>query len=209
MWLFPHMTKVTCLHSHNFMKKNKNIYLILGRTGSGKTSITRQIAKELGYKILKSYTTRPRRLEELNTSEVDHEFVTDTEADELLKGDVIAYTEINNVRYFATLEQLRNSDLYVIDPNGYTMLRDRLNELEITDINLIPVYVYSYDKQRKERYMQRSDADESLFDKRNKSENAQFESFETKGYKEVYLLSNTSSFNNSIKAMREIITITS
>ena len=20
MWLFPHMTKVTCLHSHNFMK---------------------------------------------------------------------------------------------------------------------------------------------------------------------------------------------
>lgn len=22
MWLFPHMTKVTCLHSHNFMKVN-------------------------------------------------------------------------------------------------------------------------------------------------------------------------------------------
>ena len=22
MWLFPHMTKVTCLHSHNFMKFN-------------------------------------------------------------------------------------------------------------------------------------------------------------------------------------------
>lgn len=23
MWLFPHMTKVTCLHSHNFMKNIK------------------------------------------------------------------------------------------------------------------------------------------------------------------------------------------
>lgn len=25
MWLFPHMTKVTCLHSHNFMKNNNSI----------------------------------------------------------------------------------------------------------------------------------------------------------------------------------------
>lgn len=25
MWLFPHMTKVTCLHSHNFMNKLRGI----------------------------------------------------------------------------------------------------------------------------------------------------------------------------------------
>ena len=27
MWLFPHMTKVTCLHSHNLMNKLKNFLI--------------------------------------------------------------------------------------------------------------------------------------------------------------------------------------
>jgi len=29
MWLFPHMTKVTCLHSHNFMKNEESQFFNL------------------------------------------------------------------------------------------------------------------------------------------------------------------------------------
>ena len=88
------------------------IFLIVGCSGSGKTTITEQIEQKYGLKSIQSYTTRPKRYED----ESGHTFVSDEEFDELT--DMVAYTEFAGNRYCATAEQIENNDLYIIDPKG-------------------------------------------------------------------------------------------
>ena len=89
-----------------------NIFLIVGCSGSGKTTITEQLEQKYGLKSIQSYTTRPKRSE----NETGHIFVTNKEFDKLT--DMVAYTEFAGNRYCATAEQVENNDIYVIDPKG-------------------------------------------------------------------------------------------
>lgn len=88
------------------------IFLIVGCSGSGKTTITEQLEQKYGLKSIQSYTTRPKRYED----ESGHTFVSDEEFDKLT--DMVAYTEFAGNRYCATAEQVENNDLYIIDPKG-------------------------------------------------------------------------------------------
>ena len=88
------------------------IFLIVGCSGSGKTTITEQLEQKYGLKSIQSYTTRPKRYED----ESGHAFVSDEEFDKLT--DMVAYTEFAGSRYCATAEQVENNDLYIIDPKG-------------------------------------------------------------------------------------------
>lgn len=90
----------------------KNIYLIVAPSGAGKTCIVNELEKKYGLKQLMSYTTRPPRHE----GEQGHIFVTDIQFDKL--NDIAAYTKFCGYRYCATAQQIEESDLYVIDPNG-------------------------------------------------------------------------------------------
>lgn len=89
-----------------------NIFLIVGCSGSGKTTITEQLEMKYGLKSIQSYTTRPPRYD----GETGHIFISNEEFDKLT--DMVAYTEFAGNRYCATAEQVENNDLYVIDPNG-------------------------------------------------------------------------------------------
>ena len=91
---------------------SKYIFLIIGCSGSGKTTITEQLEKRYGLKSIQSYTTRPKRYDD----ETGHTFVTDDEFDKLT--DRVGYTEFAGNRYCATAEQVENNDLYIIDPKG-------------------------------------------------------------------------------------------
>lgn len=90
----------------------KNIFLIVGCSGSGKTTITEHLEKKYGLKSIQSYTTRPKRYDD----ETGHTFVSDDEFDKLT--DMVGYTEFAGNRYCATAEQVENNDLYIIDPKG-------------------------------------------------------------------------------------------
>ena len=90
----------------------KNIYLIVGCSGSGKTAITEKLEELYNLKSIQSYTTRKPRYE----GETGHTFVSDEEFDKLT--DMVAYTEFAGNRYCATAEQVENNDLYIIDPKG-------------------------------------------------------------------------------------------
>lgn len=90
----------------------KNIYLIVGASGSGKTAITEKLEELYHLKSIQSYTTRPPRYD----GETGHIFVSNEEFDELT--DRVGYTEFAGFRYCATSEQVENNDLYVIDPKG-------------------------------------------------------------------------------------------
>ena len=99
--------------------KLKNIYLIVGQSGSGKDTITDIICKEYGLKKVISFTTRPPR----NKSEIgkSHLFVTKAEFDAL--ENKVAYTFYNNHEYCATSAQVDECDLYIIDPKGVKYLK--------------------------------------------------------------------------------------
>ena len=88
------------------------IFLIVGCSGSGKTTITEQLEQKYGLKSIQSYTTRKPRYD----GESGHTFVSDEEFDKLT--DMVAYTEFAGNRYCATAEQVENNDLYIIDPKG-------------------------------------------------------------------------------------------
>ena len=89
-----------------------NIFLIVGCSGSGKTTITEQLEQKYGLKLIQSYTTRPPRYD----GETGHTFISNEEFDKLV--DICGYTEFAGNRYCSTAEQVENNDLYVIDPNG-------------------------------------------------------------------------------------------
>ena len=88
------------------------IFLIVGCSGSGKTTITEQLEQKYGLKSIQSYTTRKPRYD----GETGHIFVSNKEFDKLT--DMVAYTEFAGNRYCATAEQVENNDIYVIDPKG-------------------------------------------------------------------------------------------
>lgn len=142
---------------------------IIGRTGSGKDYLAKKL-EEKGLKQIKSYTTRPKR----NENEDTHTFITKEEANEIT--DKIAVTEINGYEYFATYSQVKDNDIYIIDPNGLKVLSENLK-----DEKMMVVYVKADDNERKSRAINRADNKEKeleIFNKRNESENEQFTEFE-------------------------------
>ena len=106
----------------NEMLRMKNLIdpnilvLLVGRSGSGKTTLEKMLV-EIGFKSVKSYTTRPKRTED----EDNHTFVSKEEFDAL--ENKIAYTNFNGYEYCATKEQLDNATVYVIDPAGVEYLK--------------------------------------------------------------------------------------
>lgn len=111
------------------------IICIVGLSGCGKTSLTKEIEKQLNIPSIVSYTTRPMRDGE--TDGVEHIFVGEKEFDEL--GVRFAYTEFGGYRYCTTLKQLTKHPVctYVIDERGLLEIPQLIQRA----FNIIPVYV--------------------------------------------------------------------
>lgn len=100
---------------------NKPLYLLVGRSASGKTTIANILEKNYGHKQVSSYTTRPPRYD----GEIGHVFLTDEEFDNIAVEDIVAYTEYNGYRYGTTAEQLDKCSIYVVDvPGVQTLLKN-------------------------------------------------------------------------------------
>lgn len=93
---------------------NKNIlWLVVGASGSGKTYIINKICQQFNMKQVNSRTTRNPRYE----CEIGHKFVSDKQAD-IEFDNAVAKTNYNGYRYYTTVEDLEESDFYVIDVQG-------------------------------------------------------------------------------------------
>lgn len=135
--------------------KEQFILLVIGKSGSGKDSLvraccTREVPNqditltdhfyldheerlikefETNLKQVKSYTNRPKRYENEDT----HIFTNESLKD---KQNLVAWTKYNGYEYWATKDQIEESDFYIIDPKGIS------NFVKNYSGNKIPIVVY-------------------------------------------------------------------
>ena len=111
---------------------HKPLYLFVGKSASGKSTITNILEEKYGLKTISSYTTRPPRYE----GEREHVFLSESEFDEL--GELAAYTLYNGYRYGVTFEQIEECDTYVIDIPGIQYLLGKINSAR-------PIFIIYFD----------------------------------------------------------------
>lgn len=99
--------------------KDKICFCLVGKSGTGKSTIAAHAALLLNLNILQSYTTRPKRSED----ETGHIFVTDNEYSNLT--NIVAETTFGKYKYCATKEQIDNADIYIVDKSG---IQDIINK---------------------------------------------------------------------------------
>lgn len=160
----------------------KTIFLIVGQTASGKDSLVNamcQIDKppiqdmfgdiwfQGKYKQLISYTTRPKRKNEGDT----HIFIQPNDVEQY-KDQIIAYTKIGDYEYFATKDQLKECDFYIIDYMGIQTLR--LHKLD-NEFRFVTIYINTPYKIRKQRALQNRKDNAKIFNTRNLKETPQFD----------------------------------
>ena len=143
--------------------------LIVGRTGVGKDYLAKKLG-EFGLTQLKSYTTRPKRTPDENT----HIFISPEEVEALTPK--AAQTVINGHHYFATVEQVLRSDVYIVDPTGLYELLDHMPDTPF----LIVHVTADREVARKHAIGRASDPEResAVYDARTASEDSQFSNFE-------------------------------
>lgn len=173
------------------------VILVIGRTGSGKSSLIKKLCERTDLKMLCSYTTRPKRSENDN----DHIFVS---VEEYLKakenGEIAIDGEIAGNYYYSTIEQLYEADLYTINPEAL----NRLLAMNLPNIRFVVVYISCPDKTREERVLKRGD-DKHKFRVRDFSERQEFRKFVSEE-KWDYAINNLD-FPKSYSVLRWIATV--
>lgn len=177
----------------------------MGRTCSGKTTLAKTVAASFNMNVLRSYTTRPKRDGE-NEHTSDHIFISDEDV-KLFKGKMVTYTEINGHKYFVTKDMIMNSDIYVIDPDGYHMLAEYVERKNLK-IELVPIYIDVDVNDQERRYRNRGNTRKDFWE-RYKSETEQFDKFEEEiddFENEIYTYRiKNINFNTSVKLLKKYI----
>lgn len=173
------------------------VYCVLGRTGSGKSTVTKEAANKLNMKVLKSYTTRQRRENETDEN-CDHTFISPDEVEQY-RNDMIAYTERVGYCSFATKQQLLDNDFYIINPTGYYELKLKTKDM---DVELVTIMVNVPYNDLRQRAKKRGDYD--AWQANYIKESEEFSSFE-KSHLVDYFILNDRSIEESVAKMVRII----
>lgn len=135
-----------------------NIYLIVGESGAGKTTIAEALCEKNGWTQIQSYTNRPPRSDdEAGHCFIDKEvFPTFTEIERVF-DDIVARTDYNGHCYFCTQAQIEDDDLYVIDPAGIDYFMEHYTGSKGVRV----IYIYVTPEQRLTRMIGRGDDEEA------------------------------------------------
>lgn len=174
----------------------KLIISIVGETASGKDSIT----KALPYKQVVSYTTRPKRDNEVNGRE--HWFITDEEMDRIEKEcELVAWTESNSYRYCATSNDLKDDvSIYIINPDGIRWFKNNY----VKNVDMVTIGITSSLKIREERAKNRSDFKKEFY-KRVAKETQDFNLFKINNEFDYFINTDNVDLNTSIELVKFII----
>lgn len=130
------------------------LLIIVGRSCTGKTTIVKELKKTVDFFEVHSFTTRPRRVNELNGG--DHEFITLEEFNRLKNEnkliDVIEY----NGNYYGLSEEsfdFTKNNIVVVEPSGIRNLKEKL----ATRFDIIAIELDAPDEVILERFKMRGD----------------------------------------------------
>lgn len=110
-------------------KRDMKLITITGPSGAGKDTVARMLSDIGGYKVLCSYTTRPKREGEIDG--VDHHFV---EKCDVPHDKMLAYSQYGGYEYWTTIDQVTDKAIYVIDEDGLRALCEKIPEIELFKI---------------------------------------------------------------------------
>ena len=135
----------------------RQIICVLGKTASGKDSITNKLIKEHGFHKLITFTTRPKRKGEKEG--ITYHYISDEEFKQKIEDGFFAewkvyHTKDGDWMYGSSLSDLDNADdksVIILTPDGY---RDVINNMEEKPIAL---YIYANNQTIKERLIKRGD----------------------------------------------------
>lgn len=135
--------------------KNTNFILLAGKSGSGKTTVCKELYKKYGLAQINSYTTRPPR----HKGEIGHTFVNQNAMDYILENEeIIGYTEYNGYQYCATTEQMEETDIYVIDADGIRWFEEQYTGHKPTKV----VYLNPPHEERMNRLISRDGEEKAM-----------------------------------------------
>lgn len=102
---------------------------ITGPSGAGKDTVARMLSEMTGYKVMCSYTTRPKHEDEIDG--VEHHFVDKCDVPH---GKMLAYTQYGGYEYWTTIDQVTDKAIYVIDEDGLRALCENFPNIELFKI---------------------------------------------------------------------------
>ena len=127
---------------------------LIGKSGSGKSTISSRLERRFGYVQAKSYTTRPMR--DSPEDENTHTFITREQIDDF-KDDIVAYNEYNGNAYFVTRKMLEGCQIYVVDREGLIQLYKNYHNKDI-----LSIYIDCDSSIASRRMAERGDTDEQI-----------------------------------------------
>ena len=147
--------------------KEHVLLCILGKSASGKDFLTNKLCQRTGLNQIISYTTRERRVDEGDT----HRFVTEEDYERInSEGKIAAFTQIGRNKYWTTVDQLYENDVYIIDSDGVNYLR----KLNLPNLRLVTVFINVPDNIREDRALNKRKDDRIKWRERNLAEREQF-----------------------------------
>lgn len=170
------------------------LFCLIGASGSGKTTLALELEKQ-GYKILYSYTTRPKR----RNNEWGHIFISTSEFE---SNTFVAYNCFNGHWYGVTIQQIEGNDIYIVDPKGYYNLRlgYRGNK------RIIPIYIDCDFVTRYDRLCRRDGIEKAL--KKIVADGNVFKTFKktlsNEGYKNN-IVNNAGDMEESLSSVQKIM----
>lgn len=115
--------------------------ILVGESASGKSTIQNVLVSRYGYKKYPSYTTRPKRENEINGK--DYFFVSEEQFTEKEKDKGFVETAQYYKWYYGTpVEALKEDAVLVLTPKGFRQVKRIADEMQDNLFSLHSFYIY-------------------------------------------------------------------
>ena len=148
-----------------------SLIVLCGYSGSGKTTIANVLQEKYGYHRIITYTTRPKREQEVNGK--DYHFISEEEFKQMIHQDFFFEWTYFNDAYYGSLKRAYQPEKAVVflDPTGVKKIVEMDPDCMVFELCISKELAIKRLKQRKENIEKRRCKDEEAFAQLNSLRN--------------------------------------